>query len=367
MKILLLNYSLSSGGGERFTVDLCNRFAENPQDEVIFLQVVDDRIGNAGHYLPDLSKKVRYINLEQPSGLTMGAYLGVYRMIKAEMPDVVHCQADATLIFLPALRFGKKIRFVHTLHNLAHKTIRFPRLRGLYKWFYKHRIQAVVISNECEKSFEDFYGFPAVQINNGREPLQTTVDYDIVRKEIESRKASDNTKVFVMVARVNEAKNQPRLFNTFERLVAESADCVLVVLGAGYDKAGYIAKYADIRQIYIAGERRNVGDYVACADYFVLSSDWEGLPLSLLEAMSMGVIPVCTPAGGVGTVIENGVNGYMCEHCDDEEFYHMVKAVLHELETVSSEAVKKCYEDSYSMKVCAERYYEMYRDCYHKA
>ena len=54
MKILQLSYALSSGGAERFVVDLSNRLAENPQNEVVLLTNDDDRNHKNENYLGDV-------------------------------------------------------------------------------------------------------------------------------------------------------------------------------------------------------------------------------------------------------------------------------------------------------------------------
>lgn len=57
------------------------------------------------------------------------------------------------------------------------------------------------------------------------------------------------------------------------------------------------------------GHRRDVPRLLHAADLFVLSSDWEGMPLSVLEAMSEGVPVVSTDVGGIADLIQNGVSG----------------------------------------------------------
>jgi len=54
-------------------------------------------------------------------------------------------------------------------------------------------------------------------------------------------------------------------------------------------------------------------------DVFTLTSESEGLPMSLIEAMSVGVIPVCTRVGGVPEVIEDGMNGFLVESHNSQE------------------------------------------------
>lgn len=356
MKILQLAYSLSSGGGERFMVDLSNRLAENPQNEVILLTTNDDRNPKNVHYLGDVSPKVRFINLHSPSGFALKSFWGVYKTIRREKPDVVHAHCSLLLLVLPALLI-REVKFVHTLHSLASVCLEHKWMKGLFRWFYQHRVQPITISNTCQQSYVDLYHSDrAVCIINGREPLVASgnrpVDVDFLEDNV--------WPVFIHVARCNPLKNQPRLFRAFDRLKADGVKFHLVVLGRGYAEE-WLPRYQNDACIHIIGERKNVADYMALADFFVLSSDFEGLPLSLLEAMSMGVVPVCTPAGGVVDVIEDGQNGYCSPSFDDEDFYQTIRRALDELGKLSRSLIKKDYEDNYSMKVCAKKYYDVYK------
>ena len=165
--------------------------------------------------------------------------------------------------------------------------------------------------------------------------------------------------MFIHVARHHPVKNHKRLFSTFERLQNEGIDFSLIILGDRYESFDY--HYKDNSQIHLLGAKSNVGDYMACADYFILTSDQEGLPLTLLEAMSMGVIPICTPAGGIADVINDGKNGYMPEKIDDELYYLSVKRALAERGVINRQTIINEYEEKDSMKVCADKYLEVYR------
>lgn len=359
MKILQLSYSLSSGGGERFVVDLCNRLAENPQNEVVLLTTDDDRIPKNVHYLKDVSQKVRFVNLHCPRGQHPKAFWRVFKTICREKPNIVHAHCNLLLLYLPAF-FLRKIKFVHTLHNLAGVCLQRKWCKPINKWFYRHRVQPVTISKTCQDSYVNLYGdHKSICITNGREALKPSgmIPKDVVFLQ------NITAPVFIHVARCAVQKNQQRLFKVFDRLETEGVKFQLIVLGSGYEKE-WMPRYQDNPQIHIVGERKNVADYMALADFFVLSSDYEGLPLTLLEAMSLGVIPVCTPAGGIVDVIENGKNGYCSQTFDDEEFYGIIKRALVEQGKLSKDLVKREYAEHYSMKVCALKYFEVYEKLY---
>lgn len=355
MKILLLSFSLSSGGAERFVVDLSNRLAEDPYNEVVLLTTDDECEPKNVHYKGTLSSKVRFINLHSPSGFHPHSFWRVLKTIHKEKPDIVHAHCNLLLLYLPTL-FLHKPRYVHTLHSLAEHCLRYAWCKPFNKWLYRHRVQAVTISPFCQRSYVELYrNDDAVCIINGREALIPTGNIP------ENCHFIDRTiPVFVHVARFATPKNQHRLFKVFDRLQMEGEKFHLIVLGAGYDTTDYKKKYEGHPYIHLMGEQQNVADYVALADFFVLSSDWEGLPLSLLEAMSLGVVPVSTPAGGVVDVIRDGENGYLSSGFDDESFYQKIRLALKERGKISSEFIKAEYDKLYSMRTCASQYETLY-------
>ena len=196
-------------------------------------------------------------------------------------------------------------------------------------------------------------------ITNGREALKTTEKLLSVKKELSDIGVRQGTPVFLHVARHHPVKNHDRMFKTFQRLSNEGIDYQLIVIGDHYDV--YEKQFNGHKQIHLIGARTNIGDYMSFADFFVLTSDKEGLPLSLLEAMSMGVIPVCTPAGGIKDVLRNGENGFMAKEVSDESFYQVVKQALYEGSKISRNSIIKEYKEKYSMEVCAKHYMDIYK------
>ncbi len=355
MKILQVSWSLSSGGAERFVVDLCNRLAENPQLEVVLVTLSDDNIPGNQHYLNMVSDKVRYVNLGCHSGGSVSSHLKFLKLIRKEKPNVIHAHCGIQWLYLPALVFSK-VRIVYTLHSMADVCVFRSWLKPFDKWLYSHRIHPVTISNTCEDSFVKVFGIhSAERITNGREPMvpSGTMPADV------SFLNGENAPVFIHVARSHPAKNHRRLFHAFEQLQMEGVKFQLMVIGSGYEQE-WMPLFENNSQIHILGERSNVADYLALADFFVLTSDYEGLPLSLLEAMSLGVIPICTPAGGVADVIRDGDNGFMTQGFSDEEFLAKIKEALGKKDTIDRNHIKEDYRQHYSMQVCADKYYRLY-------
>lgn len=361
MKILQLALSLGAGGAERIAVSLCNRFSANADNEVILVSILDDSVPRNIHYLKDLSPNVRFVNLHCKTGLQIKAIWRVYRTIKRERPDVVHCHTHPMLLLFPTL-FLHRVGYVHTIHNMSEKIVArsgFIKRMTMNYLFRQDKVRPITISEACHQSYHKSFRINNdICISNGSEPLAITEDVESVKREIERIKNSPDTIVFIHVARHNPQKNHDKLFRTFLRLEDEGERCILIVLGEHYDSWKEILK--DSKSIFLLGAKKNVGDYMAQADFFVLSSDYEGLPMTLLEAMSMGVTPISTPAGGVVDVIKDGVNGYMTNGFDDDEFYQKVKYAIKERNSISRDDIVTDYQKHYSMEVCAKNYYNLY-------
>lgn len=358
MKIVEITHALSSGGGERLKVDLSNRLVSNPDNEVYMIVTRSLKKPGNDHYLPFLSKKIKLVELNAPYGFSFKEFWAMFKSIASIKPDVVHSHGALTLLVLPSL-FFPKIKFYNTIHTLPSR-LATSKLNKLFsKFLYKHLVTPVTISKECHKDYQTCYGLTNDKlITNGSETLQNTSEEESVTKEIDSYKKNSTTPIFIHVARAHPVKNHKRLFETFKRLDNEGFDFELVIVGTGYECYSDELKFCS--KFHFVGEKQNVGDYMACADFFTLTSDKEGLPISLLEAMSMGVIPVCTPAGGIVDVIENRRNGFIAANISDEDYYECVKEALSDKYPISKEIIKEEFNSKFSMETCASNYYNLF-------
>lgn len=355
MKILELHYTLSPGGAERFIVDLSNELCKT--NEVVVCTSNADTTGQNAHYKKDLASQVKYINLNCKRGHQMKALWGIYNTIRKEKPDIVHAHSNVVCLFLPVLLF-EKAKYFHTLHSLADKCLLKKFLKPVNRWFYRKRIQPVTISRACRESYEKLYGLRnAVQIDNGSSfSSKSTMSRD-VHQEIEKLKIHPDDRVFIHVARYDLPKNQKLLVDAFNQLLSAGHHAILLMIGSGFDAPdGQNLLAGAQRGIYWLGVKDNVQDYMHTAGFFILSSSWEGLPISLLEAMACGVIPVCTPAGGIPDVVKNGETGFVSPGFGFDDFYHTIEEAIRSEKTFDKEYLKQYFQGNFSMEQCALHY-----------
>ena len=155
-------------------------------------------------------------------------------------------------------------------------------------------------------------------------------------------------KEVVAVGRIDDNKNQRMLIDAFAKVWNEHQDWKLTLYGDGpmmEELQEYVKTLDSAEAIAFPGRTNNVADKIARSGIFVLCSDTEGMPNTLLEAMALGIPSISTdcPCGGPKDIIEDSVNGLLVPVRDTEA---LSKALLKYMDDeafaarVSSEACK---------------------------
>jgi glycosyltransferase involved in cell wall biosynthesis len=118
------------------------------------------------------------------------------------------------------------------------------------------------------------------------------------------------------VGRFAPQKNHALLLKAFALGPASNSNAHLVLVGAGALQGQLEAQAKNLglaRQVHFLGLRTDVPDVLGAMDVFVLSSDYEGNPLSIMEAMASGLPIVSTAVGGVPDLFESGKEGLLVQ------------------------------------------------------
>ena len=368
MKILQIIPSLGSGGAERFVVDLCNEMAAKGADvHLCLIQNPEER--DFGFYLSELNAEVTFTSFNQPKGFRLKNVILLTRLIRSLKPNVVHAHLGILSYLYFINFFLLNTRIFYTIHSLAHKSCSNLLFKILnYAYFSSGMIRVITISNECTQSYHRFYGLKnANQILNGRLKVQPTKQYSSVEKEMNGLKKSKEDLVFVHVARYHEAKNQELLIRVFNRLYSENEKFILLILGdwSFCDEAVHLAQTAE-KCIHFLGTKTNVGDYLYLSDAFCLTSVYEGLPISLLEAISCGCVPVCTPVGGITEVVRHEVTGFLSDDVSEPAYYAAVKNYMKNRELIKKESLIQLFDNQYSIEISARNHLQLFDRIIHK-
>lgn len=360
MKILHIHPSMAGGGIEAMICGLVNEMAKfhdvtlctifEPQKEDVFENKVSKNVHRAS-----LGKK--------KPGFSLKEIFRIYQFIKEGDYDVVHIHGFFYYYVLAVFLLHKRVKFVYTIHSDAAKenTLWDKRFIRIKKYaFKKNYIHPVTISKESKRSFTAFYGLDSTLIYNG---IPEYVALNNASKLKEFRK-TDKTKLFFHPGRISEPKNQVVLVKVFDRLIKEGNDVVLLIAGQKQDMQIWseLEPYLNERIIYL-GERSDVCDLLAESDAFCLPSIWEGMPVTLLEALSVGCIPICSPVGGIPEVINSGENGFLSSDSSEEAYYNVLCRFLQCMETEMYRIKMNCLESFQKFRIpeVAQNYINVYQ------
>jgi len=357
MKIVEIIPALASGGAERFVVDLCNEVSKTNDVTLVVLHKIE---GEKAFYVNQLSNRVKVISLGKRYGVDFYMLWRVYKCTRDIRPDIVHTHVRAIVYSL--LLVFTNVHWFHTIHSEASKEAGGFVSRAVRQILFRtKRTIPITISSESYRSFVAFYGMDTFQINNGRDIPETIVISDSVKQEFERYRKNCKTRVIVQLAHISKVKRPDLLARVAHRLYDEGYDFSILFIGR---ETPYVEKVKKVMpdNCFLLGEKENPLEYLCEAGAYCLCSDYEGLPMSLIEALGVGAIPICTPVGGISDVIRSGVNGILSDSILEESFYHAVKKYLEMTDdeiTVMSEKAKESYS-LYSMKECAARYVDLF-------
>lgn len=363
-KIVQVLPALGWGGAQVFCIQLCNQLVQREGYEVTLVSMYHHK-PNKHLPLEMLDKRIQFITLGKHRGFDAGMFIKLWKLMARLKPDVVHSHLHAGYYcFLGYLRIKAAFNKIHTFHNLVKRDAPWMGRKAYKHFFTKQIITPVSISEEVFKGAKEEYGSSVkILIENGSDPVKPTVLFAATADKIKGFKKNSDTKVLVNVARISAQKNQQLLQDCMRQLQGENVVCIVVGDYVKDDKKIYdslIATKPD--NVYYVGKVANVSDYLLNADAFVLSSIFEGAPISLLEALSAQVVPVCTPVGGLKDVITKDI-GILSTEVSVESYLTALKTYLNtskpELDLFKKNG-KALFENAYSMKSCAEKYEAIY-------
>ena len=351
---------MSSGGIEAMICGLVNEMSKTNSVYLctIFEPKTEDIFENK------LSKSVHRVTLGKTTpGFSIGEIFKIYTYIKHGCFDVVHIHGFFYYYVLSVLFLHSKVKFVYTIHSDAAKenSAWDRRIIAIKKFaFKKGYVIPVTISRESQKSFKAFYHLDSNLIYNG------IADYKLAvhTNKLSEYRITNKTKIFIHPGRISEAKNQIVLVKSFDRLINEYNDVVLLIAGQKQDIQIWneIEPYLSKRIVYL-GERHDIRDLLAEADAFCLPSIWEGMPVTLLEAISVGCIPICSPVGGIPEVVTNKLNGFLSVDSSEHSYYQALTEYMQCTSLEIARMKKKCLEsfNEFRISEIAKKYIEVYK------
>lgn len=303
MKILYIITGLGQGGAERVTCDLADKM-NNLGHDVGIIYFYGEAITKPKS--PDIS--ITKISLESYSDLML-FFFSLIKYIRKFNPDIIHSHMFhaniVTRIIRPFIRVPRLI-------NTAHSSNEGDNIRmALYR--ITDRLTDLT-TNVSEYATQTFINLGAVPRNRIR-TVYNGIDFskfnfrpdahNIIRSELN---IPSNKKIILAVRRFHSAKNYFNLINAISLLKNRNNNFVLLIAGEG-ELRNEIEKLIVDKElenhVNLLGSRNDIPLLMSACDVFVLSSDYEGLPTVLIEALGCEAHIVSTDVSGAQEIIQD--------------------------------------------------------------
>ncbi len=304
MKIIEVMPEFGLAGAETMCENLTEQLVQLGHEVVVvslfdYHSPITERLENKG---------IRIIYLNKKPGLDLSMINKLVRVFRREKPDVVHTHRYVMQYVIPAaVLSGVKKRF-HTVHNIASKETT-PSAQKLNVLFYRLcHVVPVALSEEIQKTVEERYHLKPERIPviyNGI-PLERCIP----KKDY----AAGEVFQYLHIGRFNPAKNHLVMLNAFRNVLDLGHRAHLTLVGTGeLDR--------EIREetfrlhleedVTFYGTTGDVYPLLHDADAFLLPSVYEGMPMTLIEAMGTGLPILASRVGGVPSMLTDQKNAVM--------------------------------------------------------
>jgi glycosyltransferase involved in cell wall biosynthesis len=313
--------------------------------KIIYVMTRSDVVGGAGVHLLDLARGVQdaghdvlilvggsgvFFNLAIAQGFNcislkhmtreihplkdIFSFIELRRVVREYSPDIVHLHSSKAGLIGRIVSRNLNIPSVFTVHGWAFTEGVSKKRRFIFTMierFMTYLSDKIITVSDYDKKL-------ALKLKVGCSNLITTIHNGIhdVDCSVEPTDSENNVKL-IMVARFDEPKNHYLLLQTLSSIKNLPWEIEFVGDGPSFKNIQALVKKLEIdRKVIFSGACKDVVDRLNKADIFLLISNWEGLPLTIIEAMRASLPVIASNVGGIPELIDSDETGLLVERHD---------------------------------------------------
>lgn len=363
MKVLYCITSSSWGGAQLNVLELCNDQI-NRGNEVVFV------VGNSGPLL-DRVKKINGVKVILLPSLKreispfndIKTIFKLHKLIKRESPDIVHLHSSKAGTLGRLATIGTNAKNVFTVHGWAFtEGSGSPLKRGVYTIVEK-LVEPFTDLFICVSQYDEKIGLnhkvlkPSHNnycvVHNGA-PIEDTTQKSRVRNAEKIK--------FIMTARFSPQKDQATLLKAISKVNKSNYELILVGDGPTKQENEKLSEDLGISDnVKFTGFKSDVNEALKAADVYILSTKYEGLPISIIEAMSQHLPIIATNVGGNSELVKD--NGFLVNN--ETELTDKINWFVNHQESIETMGNNsyQLFVDEFSLEKCMQetnnRYLEL--------
>lgn len=290
-----LTYALQKLGHEVLVVSLHNEHTP-----------ISQRMEQAG---------VRIVYLDKKFGMDVSMFGKLYQLMKQERPDVVHTHLHTIKYAVAAAKLAGIRKCVHTVHTVAQEEAEGRIQKIINHVCYKlHWSTPVALNPRVRDTIAQHYNLPEDRI-----PIVYN-GVDLTRCIPKENYEVTDALTLIHIGRFIDLKNHDGLLRAFRKFQMKYPNSRLHLLGDGelYEQTVALAKELELADsVRFFGSQSDVYPYLHEADVFVLPSHYEGMPMTIIEAMGTGLPIVAANVGGIPDMVTDGETALLTAVEDD--------------------------------------------------
>jgi sugar transferase (PEP-CTERM/EpsH1 system associated) len=295
IRVCHVSVGLCTGGLERLLVDFA-RFHDRDRFEMEFIAL--QALGRPAQEIRDLGCHVN--SLDAATLRPLGRIRKLAKFLHSIRADVVHTHNSYLYGTLAAKWAGVPV-VVHTRHGQRFGQSRSSRFQ--FAMASKLIDRVIAVSDDAAELCRVEDGIPARKVARVWNGIDT---------ERFAYRGPVSNPWAIAVARLSPEKDFPTLLRAVPAIVARVPDFRLRIVGDGPERGRLLAMIGElglVDSVELVGERSDIPELLAQAGFFVTSSLSEGISLTLLEAMAVGLPIIATRVGGNPEIVRDGFTG----------------------------------------------------------
>ena len=351
--ILFIVRTMGVGGTENVVLQLCQVF-HNLVNKIVVCStggVLENELNRMGiqHY------KIKDISSKNPLDFISSCF-EIREIIKKEKITVVHSHHRMAALMAEIVSPSSVIKVTN-----AHNT--FYDKRFLTRFAYKHT-HIVAVGKKVKQNLIDYFGLPEKQISviyNAVKPFDKKIDVlDVLKNE----KQQGNV-VIGNIGRLAPQKGMEYFIEAAKLVLKKLPNARFFIVGDGplKDKLQQMIRQYHLEKfVHMLGYRADIQNVMSQCDFIVLSSLWEGLPLTPIEAFSVSKTLVATSVDGTPEIVKNNINGLLVEPNNVEQLADKICYLIEnkDYRKKLELSAKSTFDEQFSFAKLNENYVQYY-------
>lgn len=353
--ILFIGRATQQAGAENVILQLCEILKPHANSIVVcaadgFNKTALFDLGIKFYSISDIEKK------------NLGTFFEIVRTIRKIVKDekitVIHTHHRMAAFYVSLLGLSKKCTFIATGHNT------FYDKKILTRFAYKN-CNVIACGEMVKKNLVKTFGLLDSNVTVIHNAVKT-YEGEFVEDKLVLDLRHQGYFVIGNIGRLSEQKGMQYYINAIPIVLKECPQARFVIVGNGIEesKLKELSTSLGINDfLSFLGYRNDIQNLMSQLDLVVLSSLWEGLPLTPIEAFSVGKTVVATAVDGTPEIVKDGENGLLVDARDSNQIAQKIIWMIknESLKKKMELNAKKTFEAKFSFKVFKNSVLEYYR------